>query len=61
MPILSDRNSFDSWAKLGRPDLYDKAQKKVEEILATPQKHPLSDDVIGKLEEIMRRAEKELN
>jgi trimethylamine--corrinoid protein Co-methyltransferase len=60
MPILSDRNSFESWVNLGRPDLYTKAQEKVEEILAVPQKHPLSDDVIGKLEEIMRRAEEEL-
>ena len=60
MPLLSDRNSFDSWVKLGSPDLYDKAQKKVEEILATPQKHPLSDDIIGKLEKIIRRAEEEL-
>jgi len=60
MPILSDRNTFENWVNLGRPDLYDKAQKKVEEILAAPQKHPLSDDVIGKLEEIIRRAEEEL-
>jgi trimethylamine:corrinoid methyltransferase-like protein len=60
MPILSDRNSFESWVNLGRPDLYDKAQEKVEEILATPQKHPLTDDVIGKLEAIMRRAEEKL-
>ena len=60
MPLLSDRNAFESWAKLGRPDIYDKAQKRVEEILATPQKYPLSDDIIGKLEAITRRAEAEL-
>jgi len=60
LPMLSDRNAFESWVKLGRPDLYEKAQKKVEEILATPQPHPLSDDIIGKLEEIMRRAEEEM-
>ena len=60
MPMLSDRNAFESWVQLGSPDLYDKAQQKVEEILATPQKQPLSDDVIGKLEEITRRAEEEL-
>jgi len=22
MPLLSDRNAFESWVKLGRPDLY---------------------------------------
>jgi trimethylamine:corrinoid methyltransferase-like protein len=46
--------------KLGSPELYQEAQQKVEEILATPQKHPLPDDVIGKLEAIIRRAEEEL-
>ncbi len=61
IPMLSDRNAFERWVKLGRPDLYEKAQKKVEEILTTPQPHPLSDDIIGKLEEIMRRAEEEMN
>jgi len=60
MPMLSDRNTFETWAALGRPDLYSEAQKKVEEILATPQKTPLSDDVIGKLDDIIRRAEEEL-
>jgi len=60
MPLLSDRNAFENWVDLGRPDLYEKAQKKVEEILATPQKHPLPDDVIAKLEAIVRRAEEEL-
>ncbi len=60
MPLISNRNAYESWVKLGSPDLYDEAQKKVEEILATPQKHPLPDDVIGKIEAIARRAEKEL-
>jgi trimethylamine--corrinoid protein Co-methyltransferase len=60
MPLLSDRNTFERWAALGRPDLYSEAEKKVEEILATPQKHPLPDDTIGKLEDIIRRAEEEL-
>jgi trimethylamine--corrinoid protein Co-methyltransferase len=60
MPQLCDRNSFEQWVELGRPDLYDKAREKVEEILATPQKNPLPDDVIGKLEDIMRRANEEL-
>jgi hypothetical protein len=32
----------------------------VEEILAAPQKNPLPDDVIGKLNEIVRRADEEL-
>ena len=60
LPILSDRSSYESWLKLGSPSIYDEAQKKVEEILATPQKHPLPDDVVGKLDAIVRRAEEEL-
>ncbi len=60
MPLLSDRNTFESWAALGRPDLYNEAQNKVEEILSTPQKHPLPDDIVGKLEDIIRRAEDDL-
>ncbi len=60
MPLLSDRGAYESWVKLGSPDLYNEAEKKVEEILAAPQKHPLSEDVIGKLEAIIRRAEEEL-
>jgi trimethylamine:corrinoid methyltransferase-like protein len=61
MPQLCDRNTFETWAELGRPNIYSEAEKKVEEILATPQRHPLSDDVIGELQEIIRRAEEELD
>jgi trimethylamine--corrinoid protein Co-methyltransferase len=57
-PLLADRNPFSQWAALGRLDLYDKAREKVEEILSSPQKNPLPDDVIGKLEAIMRKAER---
>jgi trimethylamine--corrinoid protein Co-methyltransferase len=60
MPQLCDRNTFEQWVALGRPDVYDKARGKVEEILASPQKNPLPDDVIGKLEDIMRRADEDL-
>jgi trimethylamine--corrinoid protein Co-methyltransferase len=59
-PALVDRHPFNQWAVLGRPDLYDKARIKVGEILASPQKNPLPDDVIGKLEDIMRRADEVL-
>ena len=59
-PVLADRNPFNQWVALGRPDLYDKARVKVEEILASPQKNPLPDDVTGKLEDIMRRADEVL-
>lgn len=60
MPSLCDRNTFEAWAELGRPDIYDRARGRVEEILASPRKNPLSDDVIDKLENIMRKADEEL-
>ena len=60
VPALCDRNTFEQWVELGRPDLYDRARERVEEILAAPQKKPLPDDVIAKLEDIMRRADEEL-
>jgi trimethylamine--corrinoid protein Co-methyltransferase len=60
LPQLADRNTFEQWVELGRPDVYDKAREKVVDILASPQKNPLPDDVIGKLEDIMRRADEEL-
>jgi len=56
-PSLCDRDTYEKWDELGRPDMYDKAKERVEEILESPQKNPLSDDVIGKLEDIMRRAD----
>jgi len=60
-PKLFDRHTFERWAELGKPEVYTKARERVEEILATPQKNPLPDDVIGKLDEIVRKAHEELN
>jgi trimethylamine:corrinoid methyltransferase-like protein len=59
-PSLCDRDTYERWDELGRLDMYDKAKARVEEILASPQKNPLPDDVIGKLEDIMRRADETL-
>lgn len=59
-PVLIDRSPFEQWVELGRPDLYDNAKVKVEEILARPPKNPLPDEVIAKLESIMRKADEVL-
>jgi trimethylamine--corrinoid protein Co-methyltransferase len=59
-PSLCDRSTYENWDELGRPDMYDKAKERVEEILASPHKNPLPDDVLGKLEDIMRRADETL-
>lgn len=59
-PQLGDRRVFESWAEIGRPDIYDEAHRRVEEILATPQAHPLPGDAKEELGAIIRRAEAEL-
>ena len=57
LPALCDRSNNHQWMTLGQPDMYKKARSKVEEILSSPLKNPLSDDVIGKLDEIVRKAD----
>ena len=57
---LAERSTYEEWLKLGRPDMYAKARKKVQSILAAPLKQPLPSDVSAKLEDIMRRADQEL-
>lgn len=57
---LADRNTFDQWQELGKPDLYTKARERVREILDSTPKNPLPDKVIGKLEDIMLAADAEL-
>ncbi len=59
-PQLVERSTYEEWLKLGRPDMYAKARKKVQSILASPLKQPLPGEVVGKLEDIMRRADEEL-
>jgi trimethylamine--corrinoid protein Co-methyltransferase len=60
LPQLVDRNTYEQWLELGRPDMYGKARQRVEEILAAPLKNPLPDKVLVKLDDIMRRADEEL-
>ena len=60
VPSLCDRHTFERWTELGRPDVYKKARTRVEEILGSPMRNPLPDDILGKLEEIARRADLQL-
>jgi trimethylamine--corrinoid protein Co-methyltransferase len=57
---LLDNNTLEAWQALGKPDLYSNARRKVEELLAAPQEDPLPEDVCGKLDEILMRADREL-
>lgn len=57
---LLDRHTLDQWMQLGKPSMYSNARKKVEEILASPLEDPLPDAVVGHLDEILARADREL-
>ena len=57
---LLDRNTLEAWQALGQPDLYSNARQKVEELLAAPPADPLPEDVCGKLDEVLARADREL-
>jgi trimethylamine--corrinoid protein Co-methyltransferase len=61
VPKLCDRSTYERWSDLGKPDVCSKARDRVEEILAAPLKNPLPDDVIGKLDDVTRRAAQELD
>jgi trimethylamine--corrinoid protein Co-methyltransferase len=60
LPNLIDRHPFESWVSLGKPSMYQAARQKVQEILDKPLVDPLPSDVLGKLEDILRRAEQEI-
>jgi trimethylamine--corrinoid protein Co-methyltransferase len=57
---LMPRGSYESWVEAGKPSMYQRARQRVSEILAGPVIDPLPGDVSDKLEEIVRRAAKEL-
>jgi trimethylamine--corrinoid protein Co-methyltransferase len=60
MSKLFDRNSMDKWLELGKPNIYSNARKKVEEILAAPVADPLPDSTLGRLDDILHKADHEI-
>lgn len=57
---LLDRHTLEAWQELGRPTMYSKAREKVNEILAAPLEDALPEDVDAALEDILRKADREL-
>jgi len=55
-----ERRSFDEWARSGKQGMAERAQAKVEEILAQHEVAPLSDAQEKELDAILSAAEKEL-
>jgi trimethylamine--corrinoid protein Co-methyltransferase len=59
-PALVDRHSYESWVNIGKPSMYSKAREMVQSILEGPVIDPLPGDARDKVEQILRRAEREI-
>jgi trimethylamine--corrinoid protein Co-methyltransferase len=57
-PRLIDRSPYEAWLNLGQPSMYSKARDEVRRILAEPQVDPLPEQVVVRLGEILRRADR---
>ncbi len=57
-PKLMDRNNYETWVEKGKKTLGQRANERVREILETHAPEPLPEEVRGKLEAIIERAEK---
>ncbi|MCK6568264.1 MAG: hypothetical protein DCC59_06675 [Chloroflexi bacterium] len=57
---LLDRHTLDQWLQLGKPSMYSNARKKAQEILAQPVQDPLPDDASSKLDDLLQKADAEL-
>ena len=58
---LCDRNSYDSWVDLGKPEMIDLARDKVKTILGGERKNPLPEQTEKQIREIMEEADRKLN
>ena len=59
-PKLVDHLSYEAWVNLGKPSMYAKAREVVARILEEPLLDPLPEEVCEKLEQILRKAEREI-
>ena len=59
-PRLIDRSPYESWLGLGKPSMYAKAREEVKRILAEPPVDPLPEEVVVRLGEILRQADREI-
>jgi trimethylamine--corrinoid protein Co-methyltransferase len=59
-PQLIGHNSYEAWINLGKPSMYAKARELVTDILEETVVDPLPGAVCEKLDQILRRAEREI-
>ena len=60
-PRLIDRSPYETWLGLGQPNMYARAREEVRHILSAPLVDPLPEEVVAKLDEILKRADREIN
>jgi trimethylamine--corrinoid protein Co-methyltransferase len=57
---LLPHGATEAWIEAGHPSIYSRARQTVSEILEGPVKDPLPEDVVARLDEILRRADRDL-
>jgi len=60
LPKISDKGTFETWAKMGSKPMDKVAKEKVKEILATHKPEPIPGNTEKEISKILRRAETEL-
>ncbi len=58
---LCDLQGYEGWERDGKLTLFDRANKKVKDILATHQPEPVSEEVKSKVAQILENAEKKFS
>jgi trimethylamine--corrinoid protein Co-methyltransferase len=61
IPVLTDRRSYEAWLKDGAKDLVKRAKEKVKTILEKHRPDPLEKDVVKRIGQIIKRANKDLS
>lgn len=59
-PKLIDHTSYEAWVNLGKPSMYTKARDMVAGILEGPLLDPLPGEVCEKLDQILKKAERQI-
>ncbi|HHT09533.1 MAG TPA: trimethylamine methyltransferase, partial [Candidatus Atribacteria bacterium] len=58
MPVLSNRESRETWIEKGKKGVVDRAREKVEKILTDYHPDPLKTDIEEKLKEYIKEVER---
>lgn len=59
-PLLSDRDSYETWLSKGGKDVRTKAKERAKQLLAEHKPAPLDPDVNSRIDEILEKAKKEV-